>query len=231
MSRRRVHVKACGSEPARREPAQLETPAGLAALQLHWAGRGSLRLCPGPAAAGPTIRTVRDSPEWQPVPAAAILMHRLLSCVGLACHCQRRMKLSVPGLASVACCVTGASMISHGTLRLLAKAVRNACFSQSCVGVCHLRLLQRHVVRLVAQCLCSRKRVSASWLSRQRRERVRLKCGGRQSRLGPILTPLATCVLFPCRMGCWTIILKRWWRRLPIRSTVMTRVMVGWLEL
>ena len=37
VGHRCVHVQACGLEPARREPAQLETPAGLAALQLHWA--------------------------------------------------------------------------------------------------------------------------------------------------------------------------------------------------
>ena len=68
MGHRCVHVQACGLEPARREPAQLETPAGLAALQLHWAPGAGLAAASAQGrpllAASPTIGAARDSPEW-----------------------------------------------------------------------------------------------------------------------------------------------------------------------
>ncbi len=79
MGRRRVHVKACGSEPARREPARLKTPAGLAALQLHLAGRAGLAAASAqgrPLLAAShqsrgTIGAARDCPEWSLSSAAA----------------------------------------------------------------------------------------------------------------------------------------------------------------
>ena len=56
MGRRRVHVKACGLEPAWREPARLETPAGpcSAAASLGRAG-----LAAASAQGRPLLRQVR----------------------------------------------------------------------------------------------------------------------------------------------------------------------------
>jgi hypothetical protein len=68
VGRRRVHVKACGLEPARREPAQLETPAGLAALQLNWAPGAGLAAASAQGrpllAASPHDQSRPGSPEW-----------------------------------------------------------------------------------------------------------------------------------------------------------------------